>query len=230
VWSQAFASTTGNSVLAPGLTFGPLLTEGNRAVAARIIGNPGPAGAARSLGSPIGGLGSTVWISFLTDANTENAALALTSGGSLQASAGTASGGTNYELILGAGVTGGSSQSIPVSPPLVPNGSSHLIALKFALTSAGTANNVTMYVNPDSTSLGGAGPTGGSVASYASALPFMFDSVTLQNAATAFNAVGFDEIRIGSTWASVTPVPEPASILLLLGPAAWAWRRRISAR
>ena len=50
VWSQAFASTTGNSVLAPGLTFGPLLTEGNRAVAARIIGNPGPAGAARSGG------------------------------------------------------------------------------------------------------------------------------------------------------------------------------------
>ena len=48
------------------------------------------------------------------------------------------------------------------------------------------------------------------------------------NASDSYNA-SFDELRIGTTWSSVTPVPEPSSALLLgFGLAGLAYLRRRS--
>ena len=55
-----------------------------------------------------------------------------------------------------------------------------------------------------------------------------YDRIWLDEKADARAA--FDEIRIGTTWADVTVVPEPSTIVMLLsmlcGMLIYAWRRR----
>ncbi len=91
---------------------------------------------------------------------------------------------------------------------------------------------MTLYVDPDFASLGtGTAPTGGSGVSFSGLFSFPFEQVTLENRSGVSNdTVRFDEIRIGSTWADVSPVPEPSALLLAgggLAAAVGVRRRRV---
>jgi hypothetical protein len=87
-----------------------------------------------------------------------------------------------------------------------------------------------MYLDPDVASLGtGTAPTGGLTTTYSTALNFDFNQIVLGNFSQVSSVAFFDEIRIGTTWAAVSPVPEPAG-LLLAGAAGLAAVRRVRRR
>ncbi|HEY1684251.1 MAG TPA: PEP-CTERM sorting domain-containing protein [Tepidisphaeraceae bacterium] len=114
-------------------------------------------------------------------------------------------------------------------------GSTYLVATEWTEgTTAGTGGLSQIWVNPSSTTFGaGSAPTadGSTVGTYsATALNDHTDSIII-GAGVATNSnpneVDIDEIRVGTTWADVTTVPEPASLSLLgLGAIAAMKRRR----
>jgi hypothetical protein len=79
-------------------------------------------------------------------------------------------------------------------------GTTYLVVVKFNISVALTV--ATMWVNP--TSLGGTEPTGGISNSTGTNAITTFASICLRNNATTPKAY-IDEIRVGETWASVTP-------------------------
>ena len=85
---------------------------------------------------------------------------------------------------------------------------------------AGTFNDVArMWINPNSADFGAASPPsatltsvpGGSAAELTSVLTFNLRNVN----SVGLPTLQFDELRVGTTWADVTPVPEPAATGLL---------------
>ena len=82
-------------------------------------------------------------------------------------------------------------------------GTTYLVVVKFDISAPLTV--ATMWVNP--TSLGGAEPAGGiSNSTGTNAFPnFSTGSICLRNNATTPKA-NIDEIRVGATWADVTPI------------------------
>lgn len=86
--------------------------------------------------------------------------------------------------------------------------------------SGGTLHQVDFWLNP--TDLSNIGAAHGSIFNLASASPELigFESITFQSGSTGSTGSAFDELRIGTTLADVTPytaVPEPASIAFFLG-------------
>lgn len=86
-----------------------------------------------------------------------------------------------------------------------------------------------LWLNPDASSLGSLSePTPTLTASASEGLADLRQFMI--RTSPSFNGGGYlDEVRVGTTWASVTPVPEPSVYSLFAGIAglAWAIRRKI---
>ncbi|HEY1380718.1 MAG TPA: PEP-CTERM sorting domain-containing protein [Gemmataceae bacterium] len=234
-WSGA-AGIVGGVVQPGSLTYGPLQTGGNHA---QMSWSSGGNFSFRSLGSNRGGATADFWISFLADLTQPGQDLVLyhMTNQTLvpQMSIGAPlSGGVG--LALGAGVTGSGGQTLTVSPALSPNGATHFYAAHFQLGSAGNTNTIALIIDPDFSSLGtGMAPTGGSTVTFTTATDFALDYFLIGNFGGVSGAAGafdLDEIRLGTTWASVSPVPEPSTLLLAGGGLAVAVcvRRRSKVR
>ncbi len=86
----------------------------------------------------------------------------------------------------------------------------------------GIAGVVSLYVNPST--LGGSAPVTASASM--TFTNFSFDTFRIQSGGT--EKLDVDELRLGTTYASVTPViPEPATVLLLAFGGGLAWLLRI---
>lgn len=129
------------------------------------------------------------------------------------------------------GVFGTSKPSATLAATLA-NDTTYMVVAKYDFGTAATDDGmITLWVNPDQSSLGtGAAPTGASVSTPA----------TITDDAMAFNAIGyegapqpgkspstFDELRIGQSWIDVSPVvPEPGTAAVVAGIAMLAIGRR----
>jgi hypothetical protein len=101
---------------------------------------------------------------------------------------------------------------------------------------AGTGGLSELWVNPSSATFGAAvapGADGGTIGTFsATGINDHVDSFLIGGGlatGAAPNETNIDEIRIGTTWADVTSVPEPASLGLLSIGAVGLFRRRRSA-
>jgi hypothetical protein len=109
-----------------------------------------------------------------------------------------ATSGTNFRFMI-ENISGG-------TPTFTDNGAdlnfgtTYLVVVKYNISAPLTV--ATMWVNP--TSLGGAEPTGGIVNSTGTNTFTTFASICIRNNGTTPKA-NIDEIRVGATWASVTP-------------------------
>jgi hypothetical protein len=206
-WGPAYGN--GGVVQAGSLTYGPLQTAGNLV---RMSGFNGELNASfRSLGSDRGGAGNDIWLSFLMAGDSGgNQVLGLYLSGMSVAEFGTP-GGKVFGMTMAGLATGGTPQTLLADPAVTAStGVSHFIAVHLQLGSGVPTNAVTMYVDPDFTSLGtGSTPTGGSTVNFNTAVNFSFNQVVLGNFSGTRSESYFDEIRIGNSWASVSPVPVP---------------------
>lgn len=95
----------------------------------------------------------------------------------------------------------------------------HLFVVRFDLSAAANSDSVTVWVDP---SLGDGDPTGGTTVSGTN---FVWDTLMLSDYDS--NSAAWDEIRWGTTFDSVTAIPEPAAALLgSMGLLALLRRRR----
>jgi hypothetical protein len=209
---SAFGSTTAGTINAPGLTFPGLLTRGNRYT---TDGNDNAG--VRRMPANNGETPGELWIAFLTSAEP---------GGQPPYAGMSLVNGNDEELFLGKPFNA-SEYGIDQSGGLQTAGgaivSTDTTLLVYRITFAAGPDTVSMFVNP---APGAASP--GQPALDASRDNVPFDGVIFNSGNTpGFN---FDELRIGATYADVTPVPEPAAGTLC-GAIAWlvAARRRSAA-
>lgn len=226
-WGPAFGN--GGVVVSGSLAYGPLATAGNLV---QMNGfNSSANGSFRSLGSNRGGAGNDVWLSFLVRSDAAGGqVLGLYNSGTPVAVFGTPTAGSAaYGMSLLTPATSAGTQTLTVAPGVAADGATtHLVAVHLQLGTVGAlVNVVTMYLDPDVSSLGtGAAPTGGSTATFSAATDFGFNQIVLGNFAGTSSVAQFDEIRLGPTWADVSPVPEPAGLLLVGAAVAVAAGRR----
>lgn len=109
-------------------------------------------------------------------------------------------------------------------------GESVLFVLKMELDPAGTGNNLYLWMNPSASTLGGADLAVGTAnwsATGLSTASARFRSFAVQLGGSTGS---YDEIRFGTDYASVTPIPEPGVFALAaLGLGAVILRRRRAA-
>jgi hypothetical protein len=210
----------------PGLTYGSLITSGGRAEATPFTRT------GRALATPYNDTSSgTVYLSFLMqvpDANISHyRAFELHDGAGLDD-------GGNRKLQLGINGTdlygsgnfglrlfNNDSFKLDLG---ASNTDVNLFVLKFSFSTDFDGDTLTVWSNPSN--LGGAEPAGGQTLS---GFNMSFDRTTFAHFESGFGnpSMSFDELRLGTTWASVTPIPEPASVgLLALGALMLALRRR----
>lgn len=207
-WSTPTDAVT---VTSPGLTFPELAVNGNTAFLSPSSAN---AASERMLSSSLATEGGApTYISFLFDrqAGSRYFGLELRDGGSQTVFVGSNSGASNYTLSGPVSLDSG----VPVTADPA------LLVVRIDSPTGGSNDSISLFVNPTP---GGPEPTAD-----ATATGLNVDSFDLISLAAGFTsgsnttATGFiDEIRIGSTFASVTPaaVPEPSTLALLLISAA----------
>ena len=208
----------GGTVGAVGQTYPGLFTDGGG-----FVSNGDNSGNYRDLGTSYGADGTTIFVSLLISAqagfsntNPHYAGLSLLSGGD-----------GNERLFLGQTFQSGNygfernGAVAQVSGEPVSTASTFLVAEINFLAGADT---VSLYINP---TVGFAAPD--VIPTTNSVADFNFDRIRIQS---GFNTAPFkfDEVRIGTTYADVSPapVPEPTSMILLgiSGAALLARRRR----
>jgi hypothetical protein len=213
-------SGSGN-VATPGLTYPGLLTAGNRFA---TTGNNN--GAFRTLASPINTDGGTVWVGFLAAAT----------GATAPDYAGVSffsSGQSVEELFMGkpfqaanygfdvSGVAGGALNSPTAPVSTTPS----LLVYRLTFTPAG--ETIDFFANPTPGPAAPATPTL-TFAIPEGALADTLTTIRLQSGEGAGGAspFSFDEIRGGTSFAQVAPVPEPAALGLIGAAGLLALRRR----
>jgi hypothetical protein len=202
VWptaGQTWSGGGGDNVVSGSLTYRNLLTSGNSA----SIDSSGSE--FRLLGTTEGGPGSDFWLSFTFNSNSGGgfAGLSLFSGGSEQFFVGVVNGNYGFHDYTQGG---------NFSSSIGSDSTTHFLAVHFSMTGSGTSTE-TLYVDP--TGLGaGLAPSGaGDTVVTNSSSPFTFDRIRLGQFDGA--VMNYDEIRLGATWADVSPVPEPGALLQL---------------
>ena len=212
-FSGAWSASPNNDIQSPGLTWGSLQVSGNYAFTDDNSFGPG---SLRFLSTNQTGV---VWVGGIVQSGNQGNGFMglnlLNLGGNDQGAIalGQLYNGSKYAIYGESGVTQVSST--------VDSGTLAFVAIQADL-SAGTG---TFYINP--TGLGsGSAPTG---SDYSSA--FTFNAFTMSGIGLRGNAnSSFDEIRVGTTWADISPVPEPSTVALTaLGVGALLLHRRRSA-
>ncbi len=108
-------------------------------------------------------------------------------------------------------------------------GETYLVVAEYEYNTGSSTDDVAhLWVDPASASLGGASAPSGDITSTGGDISqLQLQSFFFRPIATGPRSTTFDELRVGTTWASVTSVPEPASIGLLgLGTFAAIGSRR----
>lgn len=211
---------------APGLatTDGVRLSRSNGEVIANFDTSPtGTFGAAGLIGSNdlIGGAGVTATIYFSILANrddTQDASFAgfnIYNGGDEGLGVGEVA-GSDYSWLQGGGNGAIGTPGTPLAP-----GETHLFVFKLEYDAVNPVSAM-VWLDPDTSLL--EGEQDAAISSVvAAAKPIDgFDSFRMRGSRTW----EFDEIRIGTTWEDVTPIPEPSGTLLgALGLAGLMWMR-----
>lgn len=210
-----------------GLTYSGMQTSGGLVNAFRISGD-----AADKLielpSSLTGGTPGTVWVSALVNVGasvTDGAAIGIRQGterywglGVTGLNAGAIAGSTSGTLVQDTGLA------------LTP-GQTHLLVGR--IDDIGTGNDrMVVWLDP---AIGGAAPTGGTTINGSNAgwvannASFNIQAAFINHGLASGESALLDELRLGTTFADVTPVPEPATLALftgLLGLATVIIRRR----
>jgi hypothetical protein len=217
-WGDTWGGGSANFSITSGLTYSSLQTLGNAVT--------GGGQTYRTLSAPVASSGS-VYVAFLLNQSSANYAnVGVFSGSTELVSIGdtyTGSGpSSTYSFNASSNVPGAGGGVYVSSGVSIDTTSTQLLVLEID-NSNPLQTSFYMYLNP---AIGGAAPLQSTaVASFvATAGGFTFDRVRIEDAGGTI-----DELRIGSDFASVTPVPEPTTMGLLLmagGGAAMAIRRR----
>lgn len=160
----------------------------------------------RALDTTLGGAGSDIWVSYLVTAPGDNVGISFFLGGSEQNFMGRP--GNQW------GITNPNVQASGDA------GGPHMIVVHLD----GINGQATVWLDP---ALGGATPTGGLIGTGAYT-PFTFDTVRLGSFSGWTGS--FDELRVGTTWADVSPVPEPSSLSMVVAASAWGAMRLVRRR
>jgi hypothetical protein len=245
-WEDAgwnISSATGSNptdadVVANSLGYGALSTAGN---SASLAGKPSTLVTTifRDQAATRGGAGTDLWLAFTIAAGSPASGVSLYSTIVTPTSAqevmflGTLpvqSGATKYGATLKAGTDRpltGSTASNLAFPSNTANGTGpHFYVVH--LNQTGTPS-YTFWLDPDVASLGtGTAPTGGSSFTVTSGTQaFTFNRIRLAEVDTNSNApVQIDEFRLGTTWADVSPVPEPGTAGVIAAAAGLCLARR----
>jgi len=207
-------------IAAGSLSFGALLTSGNRVAS---VPQQAIAGVTRPLASPLGAPGTTQYFSFVVRPEGQLNAGAFNgfftvlfeTANEPELAIGKAGAGTlDRYMIEDRGGAGQVASNVPV----VVNQTA-LIVVKAQFAAAAANDVFTLYVNPTP---GGAEPGAGTIKADS--------NLGLVTGLTIYSTGVFsaDELRVGNTFASVTPaVPEPAGLgLMALGATALVARPR----
>ncbi|MDQ8190528.1 PEP-CTERM sorting domain-containing protein [Roseibacillus persicicus] len=216
------ASVGSLTVASDSLSYGALQTTGGAAMGVR---SGSSVAMFRDFGSTIGGSGSNVWMSFLIDVEGNTAGFSLYNGGSEATFSGGINSGYSHRLYNGGGDP--MSSAISNSPAATIAPGAHLMVAQFDMS--GGTPTFNLWVDPDVASLGtGAAPVGGTFSSVTSGTQnFSFDSIRIGMFSSDQTMV-LDELRIGESWADVSPIPEPSTVLLVgLAGVGLARRKRV---
>lgn len=210
----------------PGLTFGSLSTQGN------LAQNTGGIGAEnrRSFAVPFLNTGGDVWFSFLTrpnDANVANSYNGLT----LLAGVGSTDDRSLFVGWLGGSTTTYGMATFPsigfVGTDVAPNQGVTAFLVGRIQFAAGN-DTITLWANPTP---GLANPDTTSFVKTDYDFGASVDGAYLYGATNEWNT---DEVRFGSSFSSVSAVPEPTTLALIgmvaLSSSGLAWRRRLRSR
>lgn len=128
----------------------------------------------------------------------------------------------------------GSAGSTVTTGITAATGTTYLFVTKWELSLTAGANNFYLWIfdNPSNVTLGGSDLLTGTAD--ASLTGLNTEDLRFKNWAfyldNAVDRISVDELRLGTTFASVTPVPEPATAAMLLGGAGFLiLRRRVRA-
>jgi hypothetical protein len=119
-------------------------------------------------------------------------------------------------------VRGAAQSATAGTGPVLTLNTTHLIVEEIDLG----AKTASLWVDPDSSTFGGTAPT--ATASLSGLTATAIDDVGFKTQTAAGGPYLVDNLLIGTTWADVTPVPEPASFALAgLGMLGLVFARRM---